>query len=120
MKYLTTPTNEWGPALVKHRREAKRFIDKWDTSFEVDPLGKEALENVSPNDINVEVRIVISPFPNVMCGENIVFNAFINGKSSNSLIKTSIRYYSFIHLQFLIVPRTRFYFCFEIWQRTRS
>lgn len=56
MKYLTTPTNEWGPALVKHRREAKKYVDKWDTSFEVDPHGKEALENeVSPNDINVEM-----------------------------------------------------------------
>ncbi|XP_052098390.1 sodium- and chloride-dependent neutral and basic amino acid transporter B(0+)-like [Mytilus californianus] len=56
MRYLTHPSNEWGPALVKHRREAKKFIDKWDTSFEVDPLGKEALENeVSPNDINIEI-----------------------------------------------------------------
>jgi hypothetical protein len=44
--------------LVKHRREAKKYVQKWTTDFEIDPLGKEGLENevTSPNDINLTVR----------------------------------------------------------------
>lgn len=99
MKYLTTPTNEWGPALVKHRREAKKYVDKWDTSFEVDPHGKEALENeVSPNDINVEVIIVILFFPNAMCGKNIVFYAFINGKKLQQFTFSDCTWRTFLFL----------------------
>ena len=56
--YLVNPTKEWGPALVKHRREAKKYVQKWTTDFEIDPLGKEGLENevTSPNDINLTIR----------------------------------------------------------------
>ena len=55
MKKLTTPTREWGPALVKHRREAKKYVEKWDAEFELDPFGEEKPEEVSPNDVQIAV-----------------------------------------------------------------
>ncbi|KAL4227906.1 hypothetical protein ACF0H5_013346 [Mactra antiquata] len=52
-KQACTPTVEWGPALVKHRK----LVEKYVPNYVVDPWGKEAQSggNVSPNDIALQM-----------------------------------------------------------------
>jgi len=54
MRVATTPTVEWGPALIKHRA----LVEKYVPGYVVDPWGKsghEAPQVISPNDIALQV-----------------------------------------------------------------
>ena len=59
MRKLTNPTPDWGPALVRHRREAERHTRKYKNglNFEIDPWGQEG-PVISPNDVHLQVRKV--------------------------------------------------------------
>lgn len=46
------PNIEWGPALVKYRREAEYHTKRYASDFVVDPWG---LETASPNDVQLQV-----------------------------------------------------------------
>jgi len=50
MRYLTTPTEFWGPALVKHRAEVRHLPD-----FVVDPHGENP-EGVDANEMKMEYQ----------------------------------------------------------------
>eukprot|EP00105_Crassostrea_gigas_P004631 XP_011417902.1 PREDICTED: sodium-dependent proline transporter isoform X2 [Crassostrea gigas] len=45
------PNIEWGPALVRHRREAEYHTKRYASDFIVDPWG---LETASPNDVQLQ------------------------------------------------------------------
>lgn len=47
------PNIEWGPALVKYRREAEYHTKRYTSNFVVDPWG---LETASPNDVQLQVE----------------------------------------------------------------
>lgn len=54
LRQATTPTVEWGPALVKHRRLVAKYVP----GFVVDPWGKEEPTAVMPEDINLQVTML--------------------------------------------------------------
>ncbi|KAJ8304359.1 hypothetical protein KUTeg_017942 [Tegillarca granosa] len=54
VKYLFNPTPEWGPMLIKHRKQAAAHTSKYTKEFVIDPWGKESV--VSPNDVDVQMK----------------------------------------------------------------
>ncbi|XP_011417902.3 sodium-dependent proline transporter isoform X2 [Magallana gigas] len=51
IKEAMKPNIEWGPALVRHRREAEYHTKRYASDFIVDPWG---LETASPNDVHLQ------------------------------------------------------------------